>query len=169
MGPTRTPRRVEFPSVVGRVESQNQVHVPLRHRLLRHANRLQGILPREKGLDSDQLAVAQHPVSRELLVEFNMACAPPHLDPSKPHHRIPPITQLASLEAEQVPGLPHCRVRTRYLVVASIDGPLHSSRTCGHPLDLWRRIAEQQVSFALIPSLDRLLHDLHVLLRHGYS
>src|SRR5437763_1043789 len=95
-----------------------------------------------------------------------MARAPAHFDPSKPQHRIPQITQLAPLELEQVPGVPHCRVGSRYLAMASIDGTLHSSRTCGHPLDLWRRIAEQQVSLALIPSLDRLPHDLHVLLRH---
>src|SRR5436305_5336615 len=50
--------------------------------------------------------------------------------------------------------------------MASIDGFLHSSGTCGHPLDLWRRIAEQQVSLALVPSFDRLPNNLHVLLRH---
>src|ERR1700730_5985883 len=105
-------------------------------------------------------------MSRELLVEFNMACAPAHLAPSKPQRRIPQITHLAPVELEQVPGVPHCRIRIRYLVVTSIDGALHSSRTCGHPLDLWRRIAEQQVSLTLIPSLDRLPHDLQVRLRH---
>src|SRR5881227_2809401 len=95
-----------------------------------------------------------------------MARAPAHFDPSKPQHRIPQITQLAPLELEQVPGDPHRRVGIRYLIMASIDGALHSSRTRRDPLDLWRRIAEQQVSLALIPSLDRLPHDLHVLLRH---
>src|SRR5436190_1563590 len=99
-----------------------------RDRLLRQPHGLEGVLPREKGLDSCQLAVAQHPVSRELLVERDMACAPAHLDPSKPQHRIPQITRLAPLESEQVPRLPHCRVRTRYLVVASIDGALHSKQ-----------------------------------------
>src|SRR5207249_9774357 len=42
-----------------------------------------------------------------------------------------------------------------------------SSDVCSSDLlDLWCGIAEQQVSLALIPSLDRLPHDLHVRLRH---
>src|SRR5437763_9846205 len=137
-----------------------------RDRLLRQSHGLEGVLPREKGLDSCQLAATQYPVSRELLVERNMARAPVHFDPSKPQHRIPQITHLTPLELEQIPGVPHCRVGIRYLLMASIDGSLHSGGTCGDPLDLWRRIAEQQVSLTLIPSLDRLPHDLHVLLRH---
>jgi hypothetical protein len=134
--------------------------------LLRQAEGFEGLSPREERANGDDLTVSQPSVNGELLVEGDLAGASSHLDPTEPENRIAEVTDLGFLELKQVPGLPYRSETAGHLVMAPVDRSLHRRRPGGHPLDIGRRVAEPQADIVLIPRIDPLAHDLHVLLRH---
>ena len=65
----------------------NDVHVLLRHRLLRQPGGLESVLPRSEAMHPDDLATVHQQVDSELLVEVDVTCTASEVGMPQPQDR----------------------------------------------------------------------------------
>ena len=135
-------------------------------RLLREPSRPQRLVLIEIGAEASDLAVVKIENRAERRVYLNAACSSTTLDPTEQEHALAEIPILVSIQALHLPDDAELFEPRIDALVSAIDASIDCPADAREPLAIRSRECHQCLDIAPVEAVQRLPHDLHVLVRH---
>src|SRR6185295_10512350 len=155
---------VDIPLIDRRNGPPDDLHVLLRHRLLRQRGGFEGFLKLLVEADPHDQPVADRAQPDAASLHFDSVPAPQAVR-ERHHHMLPGIDELVGLIPSGLPVLSELLGQPPELGEV-VGTPVDADRPRQVELEIWRKVFERNVKVATVERLIASTHDLHVLLRH---